>query len=97
MQQPTEKALTRDIRKLLKQHGGFFYKAWQGPMSASGVADLIGVFDGKPVAIEIKGPNGRLSPAQEKFLRRWKQAGGVSLVARDVKSVADELGILMLL
>ena len=65
-------------------------------MGLNGVADLIGVFRGKGVAIEVKTGKDKLSPAQEKFLNKWRQAGGIGVEARDIKTVADALDIPML-
>ncbi len=96
-QRITEKQLTADIRKLLKRHGGHFVKYWGGPMSKVGVADLVGCFRGKAVAIEIKRPGGKVTEAQEKFLRRWNEAGGIAFVARSVDEVIEQLGLPVLL
>ena len=41
--------------------------------------------------------NDMLTPDQEKFLGRWREAGGIGIEARDIKAVADELAIGMLL
>lgn len=89
----TEKALTADIRKLLKQHGGHFIKHWGGPMAKAGVADLIGCYRGLAIAIEVKSTKGKLSQAQELFLSRWRQAGGIGIVARSVTDVIEALGL----
>jgi hypothetical protein len=49
------------------------------------------------VAIEVKVGRDTLSETQARFLENWRRAGGLGLEARDVKTVADELGIPMLL
>jgi hypothetical protein len=61
------------------------------------VADFLGVHRGRPIAIEVKAGRDRLSQDQTKFLASWARAGGVAIVARDVPSVARELGIPLLL
>ena len=90
MKQPSHKELVKAIKKLIIPHGG-------GPLGMNGVADLIGVYRGQGVAIEVKTGRDKLTDAQAKFLENWRQAGGIGLEARDVKTVADELGIAMLL
>jgi hypothetical protein len=47
-----------------------------------GVSDLIGVIQGKGVAIELKTPGGKYqaTPKQLAFLDGWKAAGGVGVV-----------------
>ena len=86
----TEKEITKGIRHILRTHGIFHYKAWQGAMSEKGISDIIGVLPGgKAVAIEVKTQKGRLSKHQEKFLDRFKAAGGIAFVARSLR----ELGL----
>ena len=62
-----------------------------------GVADLIGVFRGRGVAIEVKTGRDKLTEKLEKFLENWRQAGGIAMEARDVKTVAEALDIPLLL
>jgi hypothetical protein len=48
-------------------------------------------------AIEVKAGRDKLTDDQKKFLARWRLAGGIGMEARDVKTVAQALGIPMLL
>jgi len=90
----SEKEITRGIRHLLRTHGIFHYKAWQGAMSQKGVADIIGVLPGgQALAIEVKTKRGRLSEYQQAFLERFRQAGGVAFVARSPGDVVRELDL----
>jgi penicillin-binding protein-related factor A (putative recombinase) len=57
----------------------------------NGVADILGIFMGKPLAIEVKSQTGRLSPAQHAFLNRFITAGGVAIMARSVDDVVISL------
>ena len=50
----------------------------------AGVADLLVVYDGRAIAIEVKTPTGRLSRAQHKWRDAWRKAGGEYYVARCV-------------
>lgn len=56
-----------------------------------GVADILGIFDGKPLAIEVKSKTGRLTPEQAAFLARWKSMGGIGIVARSIEDVRSAL------
>lgn len=59
-----------------------------------GIADLIVMWRGNGIAIEVKTPIGRVSPEQTDWLKRWQNAGGLVLVARSVDAVEayfDEL------
>ena len=66
---------------LFKVHGGL----GQEP----GIADLVGVVNGKGVALELKTPGGKgkLSPLQKDFLQRWTVAGGFSMVVDSEESL----------
>jgi hypothetical protein len=60
-----------------------------------GVADVLGVLPGgRFLAIECKGPRGRLTAEQAAFLENVVKAGGVALVVKDAKELERELGAL---
>jgi hypothetical protein len=57
-----------------------------------GCADVLGQLrDGRFLAVEVKGPTGRLRPEQAVFLERINQAGGLGFMARDLRDVHREL------
>ena len=60
-------------------------------LAAPGVSDLIGWTQGRFVAIEVKGPRGRVTDEQAAFIDLVRRSGGLAGVAR---SVADARGIL---
>lgn len=47
--------------------------------------------DGRLLRCEVKGPTGRLRPAQVVFLERIRAAGGVAFMARDCRDVRRKL------
>jgi hypothetical protein len=58
-----------------------------------GCPDVLGQLkDGRLLGVEVKGPTGRLRPAQVVFLDRIRAAGGVAFLARDCRDVLRELG-----
>ena len=58
----------------------------------TGCADVLGqLTDGRFLAVEVKGPTGRLRPEQTLFLERVNQAGGLGFMARDLRDVLREL------
>jgi hypothetical protein len=57
----------------------------------NGVADILGIWRGIPLAIEVKRPGGKLSPKQKDFLERFACQGGIAIVADDWKAVAEYL------
>ena len=61
-------------------------------LAAPGVSDLIGWTEGgRFVAVEVKGPRGRVTDEQAAFIELVRRSGGLAGVAR---SVADARGIL---
>ena len=91
---PTPEALlTRSVRSLLNTVGIFHWKVWQGMGSAPGVPDIIGIHKGRMIAIELKAPKGKLSDAQQQFIDRINEAGGLAFCARTLDDVIEGLGI----
>jgi len=59
-----------------------------------GISDIIGVWNGRFIAIEVKRPTGGIvSPEQNAFIMRIKQAGGIAFIARSVDDVIRELDL----
>lgn len=58
-----------------------------------GVADILGIYQGKPLAIEVKSKKGVLSLYQKIFLNRFKENGGTAIVARSLDDVVKGLGL----
>ncbi len=57
-----------------------------------GCPDVLGQLkDGRLLGVEVKGPTGRLRPAQVLFLERIRAAGGVAFMARDCRDVLREV------
>jgi hypothetical protein len=91
---PTPEALlTRSVRQLLKAAGIFHFKHWGGPMGYPGVADILGCYKGRMIAIELKSPTGKATPDQERFLQNVKDAGGIAFIAKTLDEVIDGLGL----
>ena len=53
-------------------------------LAAPGVSDLIGWTQGRFVAVEVKGPRGRVTDEQAAFLELVRRSGGLAGVARSV-------------
>ena len=52
-----------------------------------GVSDILGIYRGRPIAIEVKRPGGKPSLAQREFLERFNREGGIGFIARSVEEV----------
>ena len=86
-----EKDITSRIRLWLGVSGIFHWKVWQGLGSQKGVADIIGIYKGRPLAIEVKTEKGKLSQHQSRFLDIWRREGGIAIVARSIDDVKNAL------
>lgn len=61
------------------------------PYYRKGVADVIGILNGIPLAIEFKSETGRSSPEQVEFGKDWRLHGGIYLVIRSLEQLKREL------
>ena len=86
-----EKDVTDEIRQYLKIRGVWHYKQWQGLGSMAGVSDIIGIYKGRYLAIEVKGPKGQVTEKQQRFIDRVNIEGGLAFVARGVEDVIERL------
>lgn len=67
-----EADVTNAIRSWLKANAIFHWKQWQGPMSGmNGVSDIIGIFQGRMLALEVKGPH--WEPPKDPRAKSWKR------------------------
>lgn len=97
-----EKDIKREIMRYLQLHGvlawvntstGIFdakrgtYRKLNGIGMRVGVSDILGIYHGKFLAIEVKGPTGRLTQEQALFLKDVNDHGGIAFMARSVDEV----------
>jgi hypothetical protein len=92
----TEAELTKQIRDWLDANHIWFYKHWQGSRRGrsgrKGVSDIIGCYNGRFLAIEVKAGS-NLSAEQAIFLGELIQAGGIAIVARSLEDVIEGLRV----
>lgn len=62
-----------------------------GKFTPKGVADILGIYKGKPLAIEVKASKGVVSSDQKDFLREFTQNGGIAIVATSPQEVHQDL------
>ena len=89
----TEKQITIAIRQLLKTLGIFHWKVHQGLGCVPGVPDIIGIYQGRMLGIEIKTERGTISDHQQRFLEAINREGGLAFAARSAEDVIDKLGL----
>jgi hypothetical protein len=62
------------------------------PSNLPGVSDILGILkDGRFLAIEVKRPGGKATPAQLEFIENININGGVAFVADNVDVVIDRM------
>ena len=91
-----EGAVKASIRQFCRQFLGdklALYAIIGGPLQAPGIADYLGCYEGKAVAIEVKAPGGKQSPKQKEFQAAWETAGGIYCLAYGPEDVAKALGV----
>ncbi len=65
------------------------FRAFRG---LKGVSDILGcLIDGRFLAVEVKGPKGRLTEEQKYFLDTVRRLGGLSLCVRSAGELHDAL------
>lgn len=101
-----ERAIQNEICSYLRARGAFIFihdsvgifdprrgvfRRNTSPYRIRGVADILGIWQGRPLAIEVKTKTGRVSPHQKEFIQQWNAAGGLGFVARSLEDVKNEL------
>lgn len=56
-----------------------------------GVSDILGIYAGRFLAIEVKSEKGRLSLPQKEFIDQINAQGGIAFVARSIEDVESNL------
>lgn len=84
-----EKQIENIIKKYLASKGVWYIKHHANKFTKVGVPDVLGCWQGKFVAIEVKTPVGVLSELQKYNLKAISDAGGISIVARCLEDVEE--------
>lgn len=90
-----ESDLKRDIVAFLELNKIFCWKNHTsgirgrklGNNDGKGSADILGIYHGKFLAIEVKLPGGRVSVEQRLFLQLVKDHGGIAILAKSLEDV----------
>lgn len=102
-----EKDIENEILQYLKASGIFCWKnnstgifdptkkcfRRPGRYHMNGVSDILGIYKGKFLAIEVKGPKGVLSPFQRAYIKLINEHGGIAFMARSIEDVNSKLGV----
>jgi Holliday junction resolvase len=93
MKGPTEKEIVNEIRELLRFLNIFHWKVFTGPTNLPGIADILGCYKGRFLAIEVKRKGQNPTELQQAFIDQIQRAGGLAFVARSSDDVIDGLGL----
>jgi len=63
------------------------YRSNAGPFNEKGTSDIIGIWRGKMLCIEVKSQTGRIRPEQKLFLEAMQSLGAIAFVARSLQDV----------
>jgi len=86
----TEAAITEAILRWLRRQGAHVIKTYGGPYRR-GLPDIIGVYRGRALALEVKRPGGKPTELQQYELERWAAAGAVAGVVTCVEDAKQLL------
>lgn len=84
-----EKKVKDKVKKLLAEHGAYYFMPATGGYGKSGVPDLVACIRGRFIGIECKANGGKPTALQEKNLVDIMNKGGVAILV-------DETGIELL-
>jgi penicillin-binding protein-related factor A (putative recombinase) len=68
------------------------YRRVAGQFNEKGTSDILGIWKGKMLCIEVKSATGKLRPEQREFLRAMHELGAICMVARSLQDVISALG-----
>lgn len=89
-----ESDILKQIKDLLKLNGIWFFRHQSSMGSYPGVSDLLGIYQGRFLAIELKRPglSGKPLPdSQQRFIDEVNRNDGKGFVAYSVEDVIREL------
>lgn len=102
MIEQSESQIQREIIEYLQMNGVFVWRQQTigirgrtlvGAGAMRGVADVLGCYKGKLLAIEVKRPGKSPSKNQLTFIRTVIAEGGLAMCAHSVQEVAEFLGL----
>lgn len=90
-----ENAIVKKIRRKLKEKYGkslWLFKTHGGADQIRGLPDLIGVYHGVFIAMEVKKPGGQATDLQAFTMQQIRAAGGYAAVIHSFEEAEDFLG-----
>ena len=69
------------------------FRKLNGLGARTGVSDILGIYKGQPLAIEVKKPGNKATDKQLEFINDFNLNGGLAFVATSVHDVQKVLGL----
>jgi len=88
----TEKAIVNSIKRYLDKLPGCYVVKTHGSIYGAGQPDLLGCYQGRTLALEVKRPGRKPTKLQQAVLKKWEAAGAIAAVvtsAEDVRELLD--------
>ncbi len=70
-------------------HDGKVWRKHQSPFAIRGTSDILGIVNGRMIALEVKTTVGRPSSEQVAFIKKVRDCGGLADVVRSLDSVKE--------
>lgn len=86
-----EHAITATIGRLLTARGAWWFKSHGAGASRAGIPDILAVYRGRALALEIKAPGRTPTRLQAHTLARAAQAGAVAVCITSKKNLTEIL------
>lgn len=67
------------------------FRTNNNPFKIKGVSDILGIVQGRMLAIEVKSPVGRLTDEQRVFIAKINHEGGIAFTARSLEQCIEQL------
>lgn len=77
------------VKKLLEQHGAWYFMPVSGGFGRAGVPDFVGVHCGLFFAVETKAAGGKTTRLQDIEMRKITEAGGTCFVVEGVEGTKE--------
>lgn len=78
-----EKKVKDAVKKLLNEHGAYYFSPVTGGFGTSGVPDIVACLHGKFIGIETKAGKGKPTALQEKNLMNIMRTGGIAVLVNE--------------
>ncbi len=89
---PLESSIVKGILKYLNNLPECYAIKTRGDYHQAGQPDILGSWQGRSLALEVKRPGGRVTQLQLAILAKWRQAGAVAGVVYGVEDVKKLIG-----